>query len=291
MKIEEFRTLIIDYIMASYENVEATPYDTLKNNGVKLHGVCIKLDDSNVRPTVYLESYFKDYKYGISIENLASQIMTIAKEHSFSRNFDTSIYDDFESVKNRLFTKIINTKQNEELLITVPSRSFMDLSIVVYCDVSDLCGVNATVLIKKEHIKGWKISEEEIIDIAYANTRSKGIELNDICQYLDRELNEHEFPADAYNRLFVFTNEEKLFGAICMTFDDVLDDFLSDRADGAYIIPSSIHEVIIVPVTNERMLSDINDIIESVNRFTVEKEEVLSEHAYYYSSSCGYRTV
>ena len=86
----------------------------------------------------------------------------------------------------------------------------------------------------------------------------------------------------------IYTTNNKLFGAISMLF---LENEKDIDEDGVYIIPSSIHEVILLPKKMCESEEYINNVISEVNNSSVEKQEVLSEHAYYYNKSDGYRIV
>ena len=73
-----------------------------------------------------------------------------------------------------------------------------------------------------------------------------------------------------------------------MIYDDIMDKFLENSDYGVYIIPSSVHEVILIPDNDNMNKNDLNRIIKTVNDESLESVEVLSDHAYYYSTSQGY---
>ena len=130
----------------------------------------------------------------------------------------------------------------------------------------------------------WKADADELIDIAYENTTNIGCTISDMTDLIPAK--------ELEGVMFVMSNKKSLYGAVCLTFDDKLDELCERHEGGVYIIPSSIHEVILIP---ERMMTReeacLNEMIDSVNRECLDEGEILSDHAYYYSPFEGYLSV
>lgn len=289
MSIIEFRDLIIDRITGVLEDTKVTKCDALKNNGVYLYGICLNNKNSNVYPTIYLERYYQRYLSDEPIENIVTDILEYDEENRFSGEFDVDLFFDFERLRDRLFVKLISREKNKDFLKSVPSRDFLDLSIVVYCDVSDMCGQRASITIKKEHVSKWNVTEDELIDIAMDNTRGSKPKITDMSYYIDKVTGETR--DDSRGKMYVMTNDALIFGAVSMLSDDLLDEFLQNKARGVYILPSSICEVILVIDNGEYDNYAFDEIINQVNIETLSEEEILSTHAYYYSAENGYSIV
>ena len=88
--------------------------------------------------------------------------------------------------------------------------------------------------------------------------------------------------------MYVMTNSSRLNGAPCMTFEDVLFNLSKSLNSGLYILPSSIHEIIIVPAACGEDMECMSDMVRQVNETALEKEEILSDHAYYFDPGKGY---
>lgn len=294
--IKDFREELMDALGAFVdEETEVCPCDVQKNNGVVLCGILIKRPGKNVTPSIYLEQFYDEYRCGGDIDDIAKKVIELDEKSRDNIFFDADFYTDFDKVKSHLFVKMISRKNNEKLIKDIPYREFLDLIIAVYCDVSDMCQLEATILVRNEHLERWEIDREELIDIAYDNTKRVGCQLRDIVEIAGEIKGDEAIEAvarDVAGRMFVMNNTRPFFGAICMTYDDMLDEFLECSDNGVYIIPSSIHEVILV---SEEFIGkepqQINQIIEYVNSDSLSAEEVLSEHAYYYSKQDGYACV
>ena len=108
----------------------------------------------------------------------------------------------------------------------------------------------------------------------------------DLLNFEDEKVDE-----DDLVKMIVLTNERGQCGASVMTFDSELDKYCKEFDSGLYIIPSSIHEVIIVPEDKVTDVKSLNSLIADVNRNELEWEDILSDHAYYYSVNSGYACV
>ena len=98
------------------------------------------------------------------------------------------------------------------------------------------------------------------------------------------------FPADSMEEesetpLYVLTNKARLYGASCILYPNLLDSIADKLTCDFYLIPSSIHEFLILPVLPGTCIQDLNAMIHEVNSTQVEEEEILSDHAYFYSCS------
>ena len=221
-------------------------------------------------------------------------------------------FTDYEKVKDQIFMKLINQDMNETLLKDVPWREYLDLAIVYYVSVSaDEC--SATVLIHNDHLSHWGISENELYDKAYSNTLAKrkpeilrmkdvikdmiieritgstdilaedveygGKTKDEIESMINEEIEkvERQKPMD----MFILTNDIKTNGAVCMMYPDVLKDFANEQELDLFIIPSSIHEVLLVP-KKSGSAKRLNEILNDVNKNSLDTVEILSNKIYKY---------
>jgi len=83
--------------------------------------------------------------------------------------------------------------------------------------------------------------------------------------------------------MFVLTNISRINGAACMLYEDVLSNFANSIDSDLYILPSSIHEVIIVPQVNNLDKTELCQMVKEVNAEGVADDEILSDHVYVYN--------
>lgn len=271
--------------------------EVTKTNGLTIHGLTILKKSEHVCPTIYLEGYFERYTAGESLGNISEEIIDLFNESSNVSPEGLEFFTDYEQVKKRLFIKLINVKMNEKLLENVPHRIFHDLAIVALVKVEMKgCGIG-TVLVHNNHICMWGVREDVLIDDALEQTRaSVAVKItpmkdliNEIRQRMmnsgeeceDMDLYEDE---DMACGMYVITNDTQMYGAAMMAFPDVLKDAAEIVGGDYYILPSSVHEVIIIARDIVPNPTGINSMIEDVNSTMVKPDEILSDHAYLYLS-------
>ncbi len=262
-----------------------------KNNNVTLRGVVIKEKDVNISPNIYLEHYFDKYENGMAMNAIIDAIVDVWQEHSLKGNqeFENfgNKFSDFEWVKERLIAQIVNTERNSSMLDHMPHKEIMDLSIIFKIQISSDSEEIGSVRIKNEHLAHWGVSVDELAELAIKNTpnlqppvvRSMFDTLSAMLPDAD-EFHEPEME----NGMYVICNSTNQFGAIYMQDQNTLDDLAKRFNSDVVIIPSSVHEVIAVPLNDQTSIDEVNQMIVEVNTTQVADEEVLSDHAYCYNA-------
>ena len=261
-----------------------------KNNGIVLDGLTIMENDCNISPTLYLNYYYDSYSHGISFNDVYQSLLSDYHRHKPSQNIDPSFFTEFDNIRDKIAMKLIHYERNKELLEKVPHIRFLDLAIVFYCLIAmDFATGNATILIHHSHLKNWNITTTELFQIAKDNTQKilpeKLYDMNDVLYELSGRLT-HPDPTVSRPSpypMFVLTNETNLFGAACLLYKDLLKHFSEKSQTDFYILPSSIHEVILVPTLENDCYGELSDMVREVNDSQLMDDEILSTHAYYYS--------
>lgn len=215
----------------------------LKNNSVTLTGLIFSERTSNVCPTVYVDSYFKQHNVGRSIESIIDEMI---REYRMSRlhpQIDVNFIRDWEQVKSMVACKLVNTKQNQELLQNIPHKEILDLSMVFYIAVED---VDGTILIYNSHCEMWGINLEELVTAAQTNTpKLRPIYFKPMMEVMSEMLGDaaEEIPDDV--QMYILSNEKKVFGAVAMIYPDSMRNIADRLESDLYILPSSTHEVLV----------------------------------------------
>ena len=188
---------------------------------------------------------------------------------------------------------MVNTALNQKLLTTVPHMDFLDLSIVFYLLLEDNATESTSMLITSMHTELWKIQTDtlwkdaidnisnllpaEFFTLRYAMDELIGRNSNGVPENL---LRERTGKADS---MYVLTNRSRTYGASCMVYPHILEKVADVLGTDFYILPSSIHEVLIAPCNDSGSTEEINTMIREINQSVVDDEEVLSGHCYKYS--------
>lgn len=268
--------------------------DVRKNNGVVLRGLTVTQDDSNISPTIYLNSYYEEYIKGrATLVNVVNDVMDTYRRNKVNQSVDMRYFLSYESVKERIIYKLVNTEKNKELLEDVPHIEFLDLSIIFQCLVSQEDLGRASILIHNVHLKLWEVSVDALYQAAKENTqRLQGYEIKGITEVLQEimcaEEVENIVDEDCMSAfsgsvpMYVLSNKNRVEGAACMLYPNLIQDFAKAIQSSFYIIPSSIHELLLLPTEHLEESQEIKHMIREINDTQVSVEEILSYSLYLY---------
>ena len=255
-----------------------------KNNGILLHGLLISLEGQRVVPTVYLEQFLEIYESGIPFEEVVSRLLAVYRESMPKGGIDMNFFRYYEAVKDRICYRLIGRKGNEAMLDEVPHKDFLDMAICFYYAYQGEKLGEASILVYNSHMEMWNVSTADLLAAAEENTSRlfpwKCRMMEDILVDMDEV--DVEEPGQEIS-LKVLSNEKRLYGATCILYPGALEK-IAEKEGSFYIIPSSIHEVILLPDDGKKPTKDLKRMIYEVNRTQVVPEEVLSDSLYYYDS-------
>ena len=262
---------------------------SLKNNGVTVIGLLLKGENEKVAPNFYLEVPYVEWMQGKrTLEEIAEQLCVCYKEElKKSRPLLSEIKFEWEEFRHRVYMRLINKERNAEQLEIIPYKDFMNLAIVYYYSINLDDDVQGSLIISKEHMELLGISEEELHQAAECNTqkyqpakvRCMQEVLYDLSRKVGVEMTESE---DCYPYMYVLSNIKGMFGAVAMTFDIELECFAKRIGKGFFILPSSVHEVILVPENKECDIEDFSNMVKEINENQMDPTEVLSDSIYFY---------
>jgi len=228
-----------------------------------------------------------------NFETFKSEVVGRIKEHEVSKDFDVSKITDFNLAKDHIAARVVGMEDNADLLDQRPHAEMDDLA-VTYCVM-----LGEGVPVTNQLMETWGVTQEELHDLAKANqdelTPSTFKSMNEVMaemmipQIMDdmgldreaaQEMVESMMPPE--DKMFVLSNEQKLNGAAALLDDKMMDQIAEKVGGDFYILPSSIHEVLIVPADAGIDLKDLEAMVQEVNETQVAPQDRLSDHVYQY---------
>lgn len=288
MEIKEFAVKLQSALMKKLgEDYDVQIARVPKNNGVWLHGLTIQREDRNVAPTIYMNGFLDAYNDGVPLSYLVERILDILQKDSPTGDVDMSFFHEFDKVKDRICYRIINAEKNRELLQMIPHRLYLDLAVCFfYSYQGDELG-HGSILIYNSHMELWQTSLEELWELAKVNTpmlfpwESNSME-SVVKELLEKKQEEDEFLWEHLVPMYVLSNRERLYGASCVLYPQVLEQLAEELQADLFILPSSIHEIILLPDNHQDSPEQLQHMIQEINETQVEPEDVLSDNLYYY---------
>lgn len=280
--VDEIRERIPDYLM-QYDIEKIDINRVLKDNGAAYTGMTIRLEGENVAPNIYLDDYYIDYTNGGN--DMEETLRAVADAYAAARQDDVMSYvPEDGNVKNAVFMKLVNYDMNRELLATCPYVPYMDMAVTFrYLVRKDETGI-ASAHITYKNMERLGLQEGELFDLAKENTcRLFPTVFEPLGNILRNMMPGMELPEDELIPLYVLTNDTGINGASAMVYEDeLIREFAVRAGQDIYILPSSLHEVLLLPADKNMSDEEIQAMVREINRNVLSDSEFLSDNIYKY---------
>ncbi len=288
---EEFKNIVTEEVGKLIgEDKELRVKEIIKNNDTKLDGLSFLTKKAGeITPMVYLNSFYDSYKRdSMSIDEITNEIVDIFMNKQLKCPDGISEMMDYASVKKHLALKVVNYELNKEFLSNVPHLKKMDLALIPLFVVNKDFETTASVTIKNTFLDKWNVDVDTLFADALNNAPTI---LKPVCCSLFKtvfekkhmELMELDEVKLADDDLLILTNENKINGSSCVFYPDALQTIAQKLDSDLFIIPSSIHEVLVMRRIDNISIEELNNLINFVNTSEVSASEVLSDHVYIYN--------
>ena len=292
MNYDEFKAYVVDniksFLPSEYENASVTLNIVTKNSDVELSGINIRKEDSSISPNIYLESFYDRYKKGDDIEDILTEISEIRVRHENSIDFDTSVISDFEKAKDLIRCRVVNAENSKQYLSDKPHIVKEDLAIMYTVDLgSDHQGGRMSAPINNSLLETYGITLKELHKVAMDNTKTD-YSFKSMKEVMIDIMGESAevMMTDMDLSMYVLTNEDKTFGSVQIFNRKAMDEVATKLGGDFVVLPSSIHEVICLPINKEQPfdIKDLEEMIRDVNATQVALTDQLSNYPYQYDS-------
>lgn len=295
--LDEVSKQVKDYFPKEYQNATVELNHLVKTNDQELDGLIIRREQDTVVPQIYLNGYFELYENGVSLNEILMDI-SASYFQSAVQSFENlpENVSDYEQVKDRIVIQLVNQDMNRALLEEVPGKEIPDTDLAAIFKVPLFTNERgtATIQVTKELMATWGREMETVYQDALANTeRENPAQLTTLSAMMG-ELFElpifqngvkWEKPEtckmEPYEQ-YVLTNPDKMFRAATLLYPEVLQQLSDNMQSNLFILPSSIHELILMRDTGELNATELQAMVMGVNQEAVPMEDRLSDEIYYY---------
>lgn len=251
----------------------------LKNNGVTQVGLVIRDPEQNIAPLIYLEGFYEKYLQGQCLEELCELLISYGMMQEQLPEWDFEEITDFEKIRDKIVYKLVNAEMNAEFLKEVPHLPLFDLAVVFYLAVSVEPADCGSILIRNSHMNLWKQPISVIYEMAKRNTsRIFPPVLKPLCEYLEEMTGE---PMEE-SKILLLTNHVGVNGAAVMLYPEILKKIYEILENTYYLLPASVHELLIIPETGEEDAWGLKEMVRDVNDTQLEQDELLSYNIYHF---------
>ncbi len=290
MEFNEFTERIADSIAEYLLHIDIAQIrieKVIKNNGIVCTGLVICENGESVSPNIYLDYYYVMYKQNNDFEDVCMKISQeyIEAKKKIINNIDVNL--EFDKLKDKIFIKLVNYERNKNILKDCPHIKYLDLAVTFrYLVRKDENGIASAMVGNKEMLM-WNIDTDTIYDMAKNNTKKL---FPCVVMRLNEMLDESELCGSCNTEdinVFVVTNSQGVNGATYMIYEDIISSFADKIQDDLYILPSSIHEVLLVPAGDYDDRESLAEMVSEINKFVVSEFDYLSDNVYFYDRNSG----
>ena len=305
--MEYIKENVTDYLPERFEEAEISIQQVVKNNDVVLDGLLISSLDSHISPTIYLNPLYEQYKEEKDLDGIVSNIADTYIENIepvVNRGFQEKLEEigNYETVKDYIFPKLVNLEKNSIRLQDAPYTQREDLAVTYNIKVTGDSHSMGSIMITNYLMEKYGVTPEELHVLAMENMERLS---PSVCEPLENvmvevsasqlseqegisfeEAKEHvrEMLPPGGTEIYCLSNESKLNGAVSIISENVQKMVAEQVGGDYYVLPSSVHELMIVPKSLGMNLGELEEMVSSVNAACVRDDEVLSNHVYQYDA-------
>lgn len=245
---------------------------------------------------LYMEGYYKMYRRHGDMNGLAGLVAGIYNRYRSEMEWmNSEKLTEWESVKDHIEYMLVNREWNRTVLQYVPYVEYLDMAVVFGIRAGNYRNRRTFQPVYNELFRQWNIGIDELMRTAEKNTAKYQPytfrSLKDILKGLQKMGGYVEEDGEELRDMYVLTNMLEQFGAAAILYPGALKK-ISDRLGGdLYLIPSSIHEMLILSAEDEEDVSALYDGMAAVDQNMIRQAERLSDKIYYYHADTGEVTV
>ena len=323
MEYQEFLEYIKEHIVEALvdfrkvvrpeESLEMEEYEVLlqkitKNNGIVLDAVTLYREGQRISPNMYLNTYYEQYQMGRPIDWILKQLVKdyVEKMEEADTLRVDNVYD-FDEVRSKIVLRLVNRERNQLELERCPHIPFLDFAITFrYLASKDAMGVASSIISNRE-FEAWGIGLEELYEIALCNTMQHfPWRMESLAKVLTKCIPEEiarQLPPELYKamteavdqlysvNMYVLTNDVGINGATSILYDKVLENFAKVQESNLFLLPASVHEMILIPEEEDTDPKFLAELVWNANQSSVGLIDLLSNQIYYYDRTAKEITI
>lgn len=276
--MKEFAKKLKEMIVDELDGIVIEEQEIIKMNDEVLHAFVVKKDGVNVAPTMYIDEAFEHYKIGRPIEHIVNDFVDTITA-SFANMPDADIANGIpKNYESKLGLRLLEAERNKRFLQNVPHKPVEaglevvltivdgDYQVVVTNSLAESVGANiddmfAIAISNKLH----DASFGEMKDILWGDSKTDLFSM--------KEVPPTETP------MYVLTTTNGVFGAVPFAFCETRRN-VARLIGEYYALPSSVHEMICVPVSKGFDVDELGNMVRGANGSVVKPSDILSDHVY-----------
>ena len=270
----------------------------------------------HISPNIYLQPFYRKYEDGMGMQEIKEEIVSQYREGAESAEvFAETMPDirDYKNCKGRLYFKLVGTERNYMLLKEVPHHEVMDLSVIPYILLNESEDGTSSVMVNNAMAESWGVSADTVLGQAFDNMPkimpAKASTMKSLVETMLGIVADNKDDTDVADMIgavsgmeaasgmfsgagrfpdpFVLTNKKGINGFSAVLYPGVLKDAADMVGENLFILPSSIHESLLVAADGSVGIPDLCKMVREVNETCVAEDEIVSNSVYFYNREQG----
>ena len=299
--MESIKKHIKEYLPESYQDAQVTIREQQKLNNRYMGLTVIRPGDDRI-PTINLtDLYRQSYENPrFRITDVLEQISQIIQREP--ERFDVSRLTQYEEAKKHLFMRVSNIEENLQVLDNVPYVERADLAITFHIAVEENEAGRASAIVTNNMMENFGVNRNQLYKDALENSsfiapvmidnlgelvgrmEIEEMEARGASEEEIRKTEERIYVESQYNPMFVVTNETLLYGGSAIFYPGVMDELGEVLNGDFFILPSSVHETLVVPDNGRISCHELKAMVMAINEKEVAPEDRLADEVYHYDT-------
>ena len=273
-----------NYLPESYRKAEIDIIPVSKT-GTTYTAMTVRLKDQTTVPAINLEEMLEAYENDVPLDAIGKRMAQIVQ--SESPVYDTSIFDSYDSIKKNLFIRVCCQDDNKIMLGRVPHKKVENLAITYHIMVKAGDEGLSSAMVTRDMLEAFNISPDQLYEDAMKNSQeilpAKVETMMNMLMSID-SVEMDSIGMTSPPPMIVVTNRLGINGASALFYPGVMDKVGEALHGSYYVLPSSIHEVIAIPVSLGSNYRDLERMVHDINMNVVAPEDRLSDNVYRYDT-------
>ena len=295
MEFEAFKNTIMDLVSKEVEDrgLEgiSMKLTTVESPDGMTDRLMVSVDDSKMSMAFRLKEIYQSVEDGEDIDHAVYKMVnTIEDNISFVKEKEQdvkSFISDYEKVKDNTYLRLI--PGDSPILKSTPHRMIEDMALVVNVHLDSFSDEHgkSCVVVTKPLMEMYGIDEAQLFADAEKNSlANEPIVFKPLLDMVKDLISKDEIPnpEDVGIVTYTATNTSGFQGAAVAGYPDFCEKAAEAIGGSFYMLPSSVHEFILIKDDGTPKAKDLNRMIKNVNETVLEPRDVLSAQCYHYDA-------
>lgn len=297
MDYSQFKEKVKDALQEHFLGRGEVYYESvIKTNDTKREAVVLWQYEMEVRPAIYLEDLYSRYRWSGNFKKCVNEVIRACEAPVFIS--EKMVPRKWGTAKPKVFMWVVNREWNKEILENAPYVEYLDLAVIFYILIKEEGDLMATLQIDRQRMDTWGVDEQEMWTAAMENLEKEKFQIklasavmenvmiemggSEEGEDLGKELKEAE--ESGMGQLYQVCNASRKYAARAVLRKDLLKKYAKKLGGNFYILPSSVHEILLLKDDGIVTEEELKEMVYDVNHHSdvIKPEERLSDSVYYY---------